>query len=49
MKRIFGIEYYNNMIKVNTTFDKFIPSNLFVVDKDNNTYEITIINDHALT
>lgn len=48
-EEIFGIEYYNNMIKVNTTFDKFAPSNLFVVDKDNNTYEITIINDHALT
>lgn len=48
-EEIFGIEYYNNMIKVNTTFDKFIPSNLFVVDKDNTNYEITIVNDHALT
>lgn len=48
-EEVFGIEYYNNMVKVNTTFDKFIPSNLFVVDKDLNTYEITIINDHAIT
>lgn len=48
-EEVFGIEYYNNMIKVNTTFDNFLPSNLFVVDKDNTTYEITIKNDHALT
>lgn len=48
-EEIFGVEYYNNMVKVNTTFDKFIPSNLFVVDKDNNTYEITVINSYALT
>lgn len=48
-EEVFGVEYYNNMVKINTTFEKFMPSNLFVVDKDNNTYEITIVNDVALT
>lgn len=48
-EEVFGVEYYNNMIKVNTTFEKFAPSNLFAVDKLNNTYEITIVNDYALS
>lgn len=45
----FGVEYYNNMVKVCTTFDEFEPSNLFVVDKDLNTYEITLSKDYAIT
>lgn len=48
-EEVFGVEYYNNMVKVSTTFDQFSPSNLFVIDKDFNTYEITLINDYALT
>lgn len=48
-EEVFGIEYYNNMVKVGTTFDKFSPSNLFVVDKEFNTYEITLIKDYANT
>lgn len=48
-EEVFGVEYYNNMVKVNTTFETFSPSNLFVVDKDFKTYEITIIRDYALT
>ena len=31
------------MVKVGTTFDAFEPSNLFVIDKDLNTYEITSV------
>lgn len=37
------------MVKVGTTFDAFEPSNLFVIDKDLNTYEITLFKDHAFT
>ena len=48
-EEVFGIEYYNNMVKVGTTFDDFEPSNLFVVDKDLKTYEITLLKDHDLT
>lgn len=48
-EEVFGVEYFNNMVRINTTFDTFISSNLFVVDKDMNTYEITIKNGHALT
>lgn len=48
-EEVFGVEYYNNMVKVGTTFDAFEPSNLFVIDKDLNTYEITLFKDHALT
>lgn len=48
-EEVFGVEYYNNMVKVGTTFDKFAPSNLFVVDKDCNTYEITLTKDYALS
>lgn len=48
-EEVFGVEYYNNMIKVGTTFDNFPSSNLFVVDKDLNTYEITLTKDYALT
>lgn len=36
------VEYYNNIIKIGTTFDKFEQTNLFVVDTDLNTYEVTI-------
>lgn len=38
---LFGVEYYNNKLKVFTNTDTFSQSNLFVVDKDLNTYEIT--------
>ena len=48
-EEVFGVEYYNNMVKVGTTFDAFEPSNLFVIDKDLNTYEITLFKDNALT
>ena len=41
-EEVFGVEYYNNMVKVGTTFDAFEPSNLFVIDKDLNTYEDSI-------
>lgn len=43
----FGIEYYNNMLTVGTTFENFPTSNLFVVDKEKNCYEITLRNDNA--
>lgn len=39
---LFGVEYYNNKLKVYTNTDSFSQSNLFVVDKDLNTYEITL-------
>lgn len=42
-----GVEYYNNMVRVGTTFEKFPSSNLFVVDKDLNTYEITLSEDYS--
>lgn len=48
-EEVFGVEYYNNMVKVGTTFDTFSPSNLFVVDKQLNTYEITLSKDFATT
>lgn len=48
-EEVFGVEYYNNMVKVATTFDNFPSSNLFVIDKDLNTYEITLTKDYALT
>lgn len=48
-EEVFGVEYYNNMVKVGTTFDDFEPSNLFVVDKDLNTYEITLYDDYSNT
>lgn len=37
------VEYYNNIIKVGTTFDEFGETNLFVVDTELNCYEITIL------
>lgn len=43
----FGIEYYNNMLTVSTTFESYPTSNLFVVDKEKNCYEITLHNDTA--
>lgn len=48
-EEVFGVEYYNNMVKVGTTFEHFPSSNLFVVDKELNTYEITLAKDYALT
>lgn len=39
---VFGIEYYNNIIKMGTTFEDYPQSNLFVVDADLNCYEITL-------
>lgn len=48
-EEVFGVEYYNNIVKLGTTFDAFDPSNLFVVDKDMNTYEITLFRDYANT
>lgn len=48
-EEVFGVEYYNNMVKIGTTFDKFEPSNLFVVDKEFNTYEITLFRGSANT
>lgn len=44
-EEIFGIEYYNNMLTVSTTFDNYPTSNLFVVDKEKNCYEITLHSD----
>lgn len=44
-----GVEYYNNMVKIGTTFDNFEPSNLFVVDKEFNTYEITLYRGYSDT
>lgn len=46
-EEVLGVEYYNNMVKVGTTFDHFPSSNLFVVDKDFNTYEITLSEDYS--
>lgn len=48
-EEVFGVEYYNNMVKVGTTFGRFEPSNLFVVDKELRTYEITLLNGFANT
>lgn len=44
-----GVEYYNNIIKIGTTFESFTPSNLFVVDNKMHTYEITIHKDYTDT
>lgn len=43
----FSMEYYNNMLTVCTTFEDYPTSNLFVVDKEKNCYEITLHNDTA--
>lgn len=48
-EEVFGVEYYNNMVKVGTTFEAFDPSNLFVIDRNLNTYEITLSNGNAHT
>jgi conjugative transposon TraN protein len=40
-EEVLGIEYYNNFIKVATTFDSIPESNLFVVDAGGGLYEIT--------
>lgn len=48
-EEVFGVEYYNNMVKLGTTFEEFSPSNLFVVDKDLNTYEITLFKEYSNT
>lgn len=46
-EEVIGVEYYNNMVTVGTTFDQFNPTNLFVVDQELNTYEITLIHKNA--
>lgn len=46
-EEVIGVEYYNNIVTVGTTFDQFNPTNLFVVDQDLNTYEITLIHKNA--
>lgn len=39
---VFAVEYYNNIIKVYCNSDSIPQSNLFVVDRDLNCYEITL-------
>ena len=48
-EEVFGVEYYNNMVKVGTTFDTFDSSNIFVVDKNLTTYEINLLPGYSHT
>lgn len=48
-EEVFGVEYYNNMVKVGTTFEDFPTSNLFVADKNLNTYEILLTKNESDT
>ena len=49
MKKFSGLSIIIIWLKLVQLFDAFEPSNLFVIDKDLNTYEITLFKDNALT
>jgi hypothetical protein len=44
-----GMEFYNNLIKFNTTFDSIPETNIFVVDSNFDVYEITVTSGTAFT